>query len=264
MGAATAASAGGTGVASTVRPAVGRGRRPGFREGRRPFVPRWGRPGDRSRPRRQHGRRGWGRGDRLGGQPTGRLDVGQRFGPEVALPVRAAHPASRPRSATVSMPSATTCRPSCWASRTMPLMTVCWRCEAARVSDERFVDLDDVDRGLHQVAQRREAGAEVVDGEPDAGVAQRRQLGPDLVLLAQQHALGQLHHQGRRGRPAAVSSRSTRSAKPGRAELAGRDVDADVRAVGSRSGTSARRPRPRRAGPRRRSPRCARSPRPGR
>ena len=34
--------------------------------------------------------------------------------------------------------------------------------------DERAVDLEDVDRELAQVAQRRVAGAEVVDREPDA------------------------------------------------------------------------------------------------
>ena len=44
---------------------------------------------------------------------------------------------------------------------------------AVNAVDEPLVDLEDVDRQLEDVAQRRVPGAEVVDRDPDAELAQR-------------------------------------------------------------------------------------------
>src|SRR5207244_10754455 len=54
---------------------------------------------------------------------------------------------------------------------------------ARHAVDERAVDLERIDGQRRQVAQRRIAGAEVVDGKRDAHVMQRRE-GRDGVLAA--------------------------------------------------------------------------------
>ena len=88
---------------------------------------------------------------------------------------------------------------------------------------------------LAQVAQRRVAGAEVVDGHPYAELAQRGEVRPDLSSSRMQQALGDLQHEPVGRQPGASSSRRTLSDEAGRAELAGRDVDADVGRVGRAS-----------------------------
>ncbi len=47
------------------------------------------------------------------------------------------------------------------------------------VVDESLVDLEDVDRELGQRGERRVAGAEVVDGDPDPDAAQFVECGDD-------------------------------------------------------------------------------------
>ena len=63
-----------------------------------------------------------------------------------------------------------------------------------------------------QVAERRVAGAEVVDGDPDAQVPQRRQARDGRLRVGEHDGLGHLEHEAR-GR------------KPGRAEHVGELVD---------------------------------------
>ena len=95
--------------------------------------------------------------------------------------------------------------------------------------EERLVDLEDVDREPVEVAERRVAGAEVVDRQPDAerlelrSVATPGRLGPE-------HRLGDLQHQrgGRsRGSSTVVHARPT----IGLGWLLRRDVHADGEAA---------------------------------
>ena len=88
------------------------------------------------------------------------------------------------------------------------------------------VDLDHVDREAAQVAERRVAGAEVVDGEAHAERLQVEQRLDRRLDVVHQHALGDLEDRAARveaglgaGRPRTVSI------EVGLAELAGRDVD---------------------------------------
>ena len=118
---------------------------------------------------------------RLGGQlgsaePAERVRQRHRAGEQVALAVRAADAGAAGRAPRWSRcPRRPPSRSSVWASRTMPSTSArCW-VDVAIVVDERLVDLQHVDRHVAQVAQRRVAGAEVVDRDPDAesGAARR-------------------------------------------------------------------------------------------
>ena len=90
--------------------------------------------------------------------------------------------------------------------------------------DERPVDLHDVDGKPAQVAERRVAGAEVVDREPDAGVLERLERGdaPRSGVL-EQRALGDLEAQPASGRRRCSlrASRQIRSTRSGCASSRG-------------------------------------------
>ena len=64
--------------------------------------------------------------------------------------------------------------------------------------DERPVEFELVDGKVTQVCQRAVAGAEVVDGDQDAGVAQPGQDGPGPATVRDQEVLGDLQREGRR------------------------------------------------------------------
>ena len=66
------------------------------------------------------------------------------------------------------------------------------------VGDERDVDLERVDREVLQVRERRVAGAEVVDRDREAFVAQLVQHLADRVEVVQQARLGHLELDPRR------------------------------------------------------------------
>ena len=66
---------------------------------------------------------------------------------------------------------------------------------AAEVVDERLRDLEDVDREVAQVAERRVARPEVVEREPHAQVAQGVQLLDRAFGVAHRAALGDLERQ---------------------------------------------------------------------
>ena len=61
--------------------------------------------------------------------------------------------------------------------------------------DERAIDLEDVDWEAVEVAQRGVAGAEVVDRQRDAELAQCLQHTERLGALIDQHRLGDLEHE---------------------------------------------------------------------
>src|SRR5436190_1283464 len=68
-------------------------------------------------------------------------------------------------------------------------------------ADERPIDLQDVDRELPQVAERRVPGAEVVDRQPDAQATQLVQpLGSHRRVL-HEHGLGHLQYERARREP---------------------------------------------------------------
>ena len=73
-----------------------------------------------------------------------------------------------------SMPSATVWMCMAWPSSMMPRAIADSTPSLGHVVHERLVDLDDVDREAAQVAQRRVARAEVVEGDADAQIADLR------------------------------------------------------------------------------------------
>ena len=93
--------------------------------------------------------------------------------------------------------------------------------------DERLGDLEDVDREPLEIAERRVAGAEVVDREPHAQLLELLESLQHGVGLLHQHALGDLQdHRG--GIHARAGERGAqRVGDPGALELASRDVDRD-------------------------------------
>ena len=66
---------------------------------------------------------------------------------------------------------------------------------AGRITDERAVDLEDVDRQLAELAERGVAGAEVVESDPDTGRPQLGQTADDGVEVERGGVLGHLDHQ---------------------------------------------------------------------
>ena len=126
--------------------------------------------------------------------------------------------------------------------------------EVARVAperrDEAAVDLDDGDRKVLHVRERRVAGAEVVDGERDAEVVQRLEPALLAARVDRHPALGELEREPDLPRVDALGRE-----QPGDlvdevlfGELAGREVDAQVEVVAAARGrgSSARRSRTRR------------------
>ena len=91
-------------------------------------------------------------------------------------------------SPTTSMSSALAMSITAWA------IAVRLRSDSMPV-DERAVDLQSLDREPMQVAERRVAGAEVVEHEPDALVLEVAQRLVQSLGLLEQHALGQLQLQ---------------------------------------------------------------------
>ena len=117
----------------------------------------------------------------------------RRLGHQEPLSVvaRRARPV-RPRPGSVSTPSATTSRSSPWARSIIALtMWRSWR-RRGRPPHQRTVDLDSVDLDVAERAERRVAGAEVVDRDPHA---RRPQLVEDRrcpLGVGRQRALGDL------------------------------------------------------------------------
>ena len=66
--------------------------------------------------------------------------------------------------------------------------------------DEAAVDLDLVERKALQVAQRRIAGAEIVQRDPHPDRAKLMQDGERRLVIADQHRLGDLKLQPARGK----------------------------------------------------------------
>ena len=102
-----------------------------------------------------------------------------------------------------------------------------WR-PRVHVLHERLRDLDDVERQRAQVAERRVAGAEVVEREPDAHRTKLPEARQARVGVLEQLALGDLEHEeGRdRSRPR-PAPRAPSSVSSGSLELDGGEVHVD-------------------------------------
>ena len=94
-----------------------------------------------------------------------------------------------------------------------------------QIGDEGAVDLEKVDRKTLQVAQRRVAGAEIVDRHPHAHALEGSQ-GRDIVVgMVHQDAFGQFQFQAR-GLEAGFGEQSPHQAgQVALVELAGRQID---------------------------------------
>ena len=101
---------------------------------------------------------------------------------------------------------------------------------AAEALDEGAVDLHDVDRQAGEVAERRVAGAEVVDGEEHAEGPQLVQAVPD-GLGVEEHRLGDLEHDPARVDAGAGEDAGDRGDRGGIEQLPGGQVHADLAAA---------------------------------
>src|SRR5581483_5809052 len=95
----------------------------------------------------------------------------------------------------------------------------------AETGDEAAVDLELVEREAAEVRERRVAGTEVVDREPDAERLERAERLTGRVDVVEEHALGDLEAQGVRRERMPLEQRGDVVAEVGAEELAGRQVD---------------------------------------
>ena len=96
------------------------------------------------------------------------------------------------------------------------------------VRREAPVDLDDVDRELPQVRERRVARPEVVEREDDAEILDLLQRPGDALVGGEQRALGQLEREQVRHQGRGVERAADVAEEVGMVELARRDVDRHV------------------------------------
>ena len=96
-----------------------------------------------------------------------------------------------------------------------------------RAADERLVDLDLVERHALQIAERRIAGPEIVERELDADVLQARDHVVNVLIVAQQHAFGNLQLEALGGEAGFAEHSPDQCRKRMRFELDRREVDGD-------------------------------------
>ena len=129
------------------------------------------------------------------------------------------------RCSSVSIPSATTSMPSSCESRIRAGVV-------AQVLHEETVDLDHVDRQLHDPGERAVTGAEVVGGQLDPAVGQLGELAAQRVVGAGEERLGQLEHQELRRVAVSFQRREDEIGEPVVFELAARHIDVHRRRRG--------------------------------
>ncbi len=93
--------------------------------------------------------------------------------------------------------------------------------------DERAVDLEDVDRELAQVAQRRVAGAEVVDRQTDPEGLERPERRDGRLDVADEGRLGDLEREAGRVEPGRREDPRDVADEIGVGDLSTGQVDAD-------------------------------------
>ena len=110
------------------------------------------------------------------------------------------------------------------------------------VGQEVLVHLEHVDGHADEVGQRRPAGAEVVDGDADAELAEDGEVLDDVGVV-EQDRLGDLDDQPGRGQAAVLQRGDDVGDELAAADLAGGDVDRDARARCRRGRRWSRTPR---------------------
>ena len=137
-----------------------------------------------------------------------------RLGEQKALQLVAAHLTRIACWRWFSTPSATTFRPSAWASLMTASTTARASSLCSRSMDEAAVDLQLLGRQLAQVGQARVAGAEVVDRQVRAELAQSAEGRLRRLDVLHRHRFGDLAGQQRRVEVSLAAPR--RCARPGR------------------------------------------------
>ena len=120
------------------------------------------------------------------------LGGGTRLAEQIALRLRASLRRNSSNCASVSTPSAVVTMPRLLPS---PVTARTMAMESSRVASsvhERTVDLDLVERETAQIAQRRIAGSEIIERNPDAEAAQLVQDRKRRLAVLQQHRFGDL------------------------------------------------------------------------
>jgi hypothetical protein len=112
-----------------------------------------------------------------------------------------------------------------------------FRRRAHRV-DQALVDLHDVDGQAEQPLEGRTAGAEVVESDPDAEVAEGGEHRVGVVDIAGERTLGELHHENAGGQRRRAERGGHGVEEPGIGELSRRQVDAHVEAAVDHAGGS--------------------------
>ena len=112
-------------------------------------------------------------------------------------------PASARSSLISSTPSAQTAAPVVLAKRASASSSASFDASAWMPADQRAVDLDDVRAQADQLLEPGVARAGVVERDPRAALAQRRERELERAVLVERLVLGELDRDRRRGRTAA-------------------------------------------------------------
>ena len=165
-----------------------------------------------------------------GGAPAGAASRRRRRAPSAARAgspgrSRSREPAARSATASDSTPSATTLTPSWWARSTVVRTMVAEARVAGDRAHQRHVQLELVDGPAAQALQRREAGAEVVEGDPHAELGQ---LGEEADAdLGGPGLLAHLQREHPAGHPLGAQELGDDGREPGIGHRVGADVDRD-------------------------------------
>ena len=123
------------------------------------------------------------------------------WSPLIGLPKYQPWPTAQPKPATAawvaasSMPSTLTGTSSASASVVTARTIAALSGSLTEGRDEAAVDLDHVERQRAQVGERRKAGAEIVERQPDALVLEAGDDRPGEVDVGEQRAFGDFDHQ---------------------------------------------------------------------
>ena len=102
----------------------------------------------------------------------------------------------------------------------------------ADLADEGPIDLDLVEWETAQIAQRRIAGAEIVERDANAEVSQPMQAGDHRLGVLHEHTLGDFQFEAVRRETRLGQCRPDALFEPRLLELDGRDVDGDAQVMG--------------------------------
>ena len=149
----------------------------------------------------------------------------------------------RSKSSAVSTPSAVTDMRKLLASWTIDWMIATFSGRGAGFADEAAVDLQLVEHRLVQIADRRIAGAEIVERDADAERAQALQHVERGAVVAEEHAFGDFELEPVAGQLVAAERLADGVGQRRQDDLLGADVERDGDRLGpggARRGTPPR------------------------